>query len=139
MNEYTISTPTGLRVLVEIPVLAEKFSLAHIRPGFAPNEDIASQRLQISEAYDHIHRASDGTFINAKSLWSILIGQCKPGKPVHLDYVNDAMFHPTLKRDLHPILVKLFESYNPNAPYWQSLSKHAGQYDPISRMISRNQ
>jgi len=129
--EYIVQCPSGARVLREIG-----HGFAHLRPAFGPaRPEIASERLNFSTAFDRVHVAPDGTFINAKHLWSILIGIVKPGFSRPLSEFNEVLFFD--KPNLHNTLMKLFAAYNPDDSYWQGMVAH-GYYDPASRTVHRH-
>lgn len=132
--EHVISTPSGMRVLTEIE--PEK-GFAMIRQGFGPDDmSISAQRLQINNAFDQVHVAEDGTWINPRMLWSILVQMAKPNQPLKLDDTAALLFYPQVRPDLHRLLMKLFESFDPADPYWSAMA-HFGCYNPNSRTVHR--
>lgn len=133
-TEHIISTPSGMRVLTEIQPGS---GFAVIRPCFEP-EDInkSRQRLQVQNYFDRVHVSEDGTFINPKHLWSILVQWAKPDSPLKLDDAAAFLLYPQHRSDLHPKLMNMFRSFDQADVYCLNMFKH-GFYDPNSRTVHR--
>lgn len=129
-NEFRVQTPTGARVLVEIGC-----GFAFLRSGYAPpNSAMATERLTLSSAFDKIHVAADGTFLNSRHLFAVAIGLMKPGEARSIDDLSNALFFH--RPDLHCALIKLFAAYDTADPYWKTMV-NCGWYDPAARFIHR--
>jgi len=130
-TEYVVQVPSGCRVLISLG-----HGLAYLRPAFGPGDSsIASERLTLSHAFESIQVSADGTFINSKHLWSILIGLLKPGESRPLTEFSEILFWQ--KPDLHSPLMKLFAAFSPDDSYWQGMVTH-GYYDPATRTVHRH-
>lgn len=126
ITDYTVSTPTGLRVL---SVLGKGF--AFLREPFAhDNPNNPSMRLQISNGFDEPYIATDGTWINDLYLWYILVSLVKGGKSVSIERLSIDLFYT--RPDLNKRVTRLFANSTPAD--MMRLCQH-GYYDPQDRIV----
>ena len=118
-REFTITTPTGKRVLVAI----EPSNYASVRDGFEPQSNNSSQYLRLRDRDPNpITVSSDGTWINHRQLYAIANGLVqKLLTPVLAASIGDVLFFDGYRPDVTAVFRSVFATYDDRDPWWNQM------------------
>lgn len=131
-TDYTISTPTGMRVLHHLGG-----SYAVIRPPFAPSErGECSTRLQVRNWHIPVQVAADGTWLNVPTLYSAMVSLCPKGKETPVQDLFEWLFWDANRPSSGGYFKKVMQQMGNDDAFWRGMHlKTRAAYNPMNRTL----